>query len=129
MKWLSRFLPPLIRETLFGKPPRRPRPVIGRTGSLRPKYTGNGSRTRKEILRILADGKPQTRLMIEAQLDVKTTGIHLPRMEDEGLIVGEYLSRRKWYRLVEVAESPSAGEAPPVDAVPLSPDAEHKNDG
>jgi hypothetical protein len=88
----------------------RPRPAPKRR---RPLYTGAGSGTRDRILRILADGKPRTRLMISAELDVKTAGIHLPRMVDEGLLRAEYLSRRLWYSLAppqaEAAVDPSDG--------------------
>lgn len=116
MKWWKR-----IKEFVSGRPaepPPKPRPRI--QPWRRTTYTGRGSRTRDQILRILSDGRPQTRKMIEAHLDVKTAAIHLPLMEKDGLIESEYLSRCKWYRLVK---QPMVDLGFPVGAV--DPQAPH----
>ena len=81
--------------------PKRTAPSRPQRRRSRPTYTGEGSGTRDAIMRILSDGQPRTRQMIQERLDVTTASIHLPRMVEAGLLVAEYGGRRKWYRIAD----------------------------
>lgn len=99
-KWkrvFRRFVRVVFSSRTVPSPQTRARPS---GPSVRSRYTGRDSLTRQRILGILSDGQWRTRQMIQAELDVKTAAIHLPLMEKDGLIVSEYRSRRKSYRLV-----------------------------
>ena len=51
------------------------------------RYTGRGSGTRHDIVDILKTMGPLTRKEIDALLDVTTSGQHLPRMVEDGVLV------------------------------------------